>query len=130
MNNQTLVIKAYGPWLDTVVTDKVVVTFRPAHITYTQLGSGARHDGNSFSFDVEEKLYTDSGHSSKITFTASASWEKVDDGAGGSDYKLVREKKKEEAERQRILNFVETLMAGVKAESRFSLKEHINTASA
>jgi len=121
MNNRTLVIKAYGNHLDTVETDKMIIRFYAAHASYTQHGSRDKYGDDSFSFDVEEKLYTDSDHSSKITFVTPSESKRVPDGEGGYDYKWVQDKKKQEAERQRILKFIDELMAGVKVKPRFSL---------
>jgi len=125
MNNRTLLIKAFGKRLDTVETDAILIRFYAAHASYTQYGSGNKYGPDSFSFDVEEKLYTDSNHCSKISYAASAvEFVRVEDGEGGYDYKQVKNKKKQEAERKRIMAFIEELMAGVKVKPRFSLASH------
>jgi len=122
MNNRTLVIKAFGKRLDTVETDGILIRFYAAHASYTQYGSRDKYGADTFNFDIEEKLYTDSDHSSKITFATIGKYERVEDGEGGWDYKMAPGKKKQEAERKRIMEFIDELMAGVKTKPRFSLE--------
>lgn len=94
---------AHGSRLDTVETDKHLIRFFASHISYSE------HDTHrwehSWGFDVEEKLYSVSNHSTKISFYAPEGKEKE-----------VTEK---------VTKFIDELMAesAIKPVPRFSLSQ-------
>jgi len=92
----------YGGRLSTVETSRHIIRFFAKHLAYTE------HQGHSWNpswgFDVEEKLYITSNHSTKISFYAPEG------------------KEKETVEK--ITQFIEHIMAdaGLKPIPRFTLK--------
>jgi hypothetical protein len=86
-----------------VETDEVSIRFHPHHITY-----GEGRWGGSFYFDVEEKVYLTSNHSTKISFYAPEGEEK------------------ETAEK--VTAFIDRIMSEVKPVPRFNLSEHLKKA--
>lgn len=99
----TVRIIVHGGRLDTVETDKHIIRFYASHISYTEPG---RSYNDHFGFDVEEKEYATSNHSTKISFYAPEG------------------KEKEVAEK--ITQFVNKLMAesSIKPVQRFTLSDH------
>jgi hypothetical protein len=96
-----IIIKTFGARMDSVETDEFLICF------YANRASFGRRlkKGDSWGFDVEEKLYTNSNHSSKIHFDCYP------------PEKAVKTK-------EMIMEFIGRLMADVKIEPRFSLKQY------
>jgi hypothetical protein len=92
-----------GSRFSTVETDEVSIRFHPHHITY---GEGGWEQ--SFNFDVEEKVYLTSSHSTKISFYAPEGEEK------------------EMAEK--VTALIDKIMSEVKPIPRFNLSEHLKKA--
>lgn len=94
----------HGGRLDTVETDNHSIRFYMRHITYA---ARTRTQGAFFGFDVEEKEYATSNHSTKISFYAPEG--------------------KEKEWTEEIAQFVNKIMAdaGIKSVPRFSLKENV-----
>lgn len=97
----TVRIVVHAGKLDTVDTDKHQIHFYAHHISYSE-PSGSYDD--YFGFDVEEKLYAASSHSTKISFYAPE----------GKEKKLA----------EKITEFINKIMADaeIKPVPRFSLK--------
>jgi len=93
-----LQITAAGPTLELVSTSEETINFKNG-IWYSK---SPRHS-NGLSFTVEEKIYANTNHSSKISFYC--------------DEKEVKDTK------SKIQTFIDELMAGIKPEPRFSLKQ-------
>jgi hypothetical protein len=97
-------IVVHGGRLSQVETDKHSISFYAKHASYFERPGKKYEDW--WGFDVEEKLYSTSDHSTKISFNA------------------YEGKEKETAEK--ITDFIEKLMseASIKPVPRFSLTEH------
>lgn len=98
-------IVIYGGRLSTVETNSHLIRFYAKHLYY---GEHHGHSWNpSWGFDVEQKLYTTSSHSTKISFYAPEG------------------KEKEIAEK--ITEFIDKIMAeaSIKPVPRFTLKNRI-----
>jgi len=97
-------IVVHSGQLSQVETDKHSIYFYANHASYHERPSNKYEDW--WGFDVEEKLYTTSAHSTKISFNAYQG--------------------KEKETEEKITKFIEKLMAeaSIKAVPRFSLAEH------
>lgn len=97
-----------------------VINFYAKHLTYSHQPNGSH--AKWWGFDVEEKLYTTSDHSTKISFFSPEVGVRYD-----ADYEKSIDTKKTEAEKVRrekkILKFIEKLMADANIEPvpRFEL---------
>ena len=101
-----LTIKAKGPELTEVEVDPYHFTFRLRMVSVSYKTYGSK---DHWHFDVEEKIYTDSNHSSKLHY----------DGSSPED-------KKKQIE---LINaFVSKLMEGIEPEPRFDLSKFHRTA--
>jgi hypothetical protein len=98
----TITIRARGIRMEHVETDEFLIKFYAKHAYF------GRHvkKGDSWGFDVEEKLYTDSNHSSKIHFDC---------------YPAEKEAKT----RETVMAFINKLLSIVKPEPRFSLAKQV-----
>lgn len=92
--------------LSMVETGKVTIRFFAKHIAYAEHSSRYSYDENYWGFDVEEKHFLTSNHSTKISYYAPEG------------------KEKETAEK--ITAFIDKIMAeaGMKPIPRFSLAQH------
>jgi hypothetical protein len=97
-----ILIKTFGTRMEEVDTDEFHIRFYAKHAYF---GRHVKH-GDSWSFDVEEKEYTDSNHSSKIHFDC---------------YPAEKQAKT----RETIMEFINKLLSGVKPEPRFSLAKQV-----
>ena len=97
-----IVIKTFETRMEEVDTDEFHIRFYAKHAYF---GRHVKH-GDSWSFDVEEKEYTDSNHSSKIHFDC---------------YPAEKQAKT----RETIMEFINKLLSGVKPEPRFSLAKQV-----
>jgi len=97
-------IDIHGNRFSTLETDRVSIRFYASHATYYE------HPAKSYKtwwgFDVEEKLFMTSNHSTKISFAAEG-------------------KKAEAALKKRIEDFIEKLMteSGLQPSPRFALTQ-------
>jgi len=101
--NIRITTKSNGKF-DTVETNEFMIRFYAKHISYSE---GSWFRGITWGFDVEEKLYTSSNHSTKISYYASEG------------------KTKEITEK--VTKFVDKIMAevSIKPIPRFTLKNRI-----
>ena len=97
-----ILIKIFGTRMEEVNTDEFHIRFYAKHAYFGRTVK----KGDSWGFDIEEKEYTDSNHSSKIHFDC---------------YPAEKEAKT----RETIMEFVNQLLSGVKPEPRFSLAKQI-----
>jgi len=81
-----------------------MIRFYAKHISYHE---GSWHRGITWGFDVEEKLYTSSNHSTKISYYASEG--------------------KELETAEKVTNFIDKIMteASMKPVPRFTLKDRM-----
>jgi len=99
------------------------IRFYANHLSFTYQPKGTWDDPDTISFDVEEKLYLSSSHSTKISFYSPEVGVKYD-----KEWNKSINQKKTEAEKRRrekkIVEFIEKLMAdaGIKPVPRFTLK--------
>jgi len=99
--SQDFLVKAKGPNLGEVEAFPYHFDFRKRIVIVNYLHYNTP---GHFDFEVEEKIYSDSPHNSKLRY----------DGAS----------KEEKAEQIRLINiFVDKLMEGVEPEQRFNLKD-------
>lgn len=99
--SQEFLVKADGNRIKEVKAQPYSFDFRLRTIT---VSCKEYHAIDHFWFEVEEKIYSDSPHNSKLRY----------DGAS----------KEEKAEQIRLINiFVDKLMEGVEPEQRFNLKD-------
>jgi hypothetical protein len=95
-------IDAHGGMLSTVETNEHLIRFYTTHVSYGE------HDGHSWEhnwgFDVEEKVYLTSNHSTKISFYAPE----------GKEYEV----------REKVTQFIDKIMAAasIKPVPRFALE--------
>jgi hypothetical protein len=104
MNYGTVRIVIHGTRMNTVETGKATVRFYANHIGYHE--EPTRNYKDWWGFDVEDKVYTTSNHSTKISYYA------------------PEDEEKEVAEK--ITRFIDKLMAeaSIKPVPRFSLAKH------
>jgi len=74
LNQGDVRIQIYGPRFSIVETGKVQIRFYANHISYYE--QPTRNRAYGWGFDVEDKLYLTSSHSTKISFYAPESREK------------------------------------------------------
>lgn len=110
LESRDLQIKARGPQLLMVETGTYTIRFSPSILSYTKNWVRGHNVDEGFSFQVEEKAYTNSNDSTKISFTAFEGKEKETKG--------------------KIMRFVEVLMAGITPIPRFSLAEAVRAKKA
>ncbi len=136
-----LLIKAYHPWgqkyeqgaLSEVNTGIYHFKFYAKHLSFSYDPDGSYTHPDHFSVDIEEKFYSTSAHSTKISFFSPEYKNEVievEDEYGFKEHPV--DHKKTDAERNRrqkkIDKFLEKLMkdAGLKIEPRFSLEKYTN----
>lgn len=145
LESGSLLIKAYKPWgtnyvkgaLSEVNTGDYHISFYENHLSFSYNPGGSYNHPDQFSVDIEEKFYSTSEHSTKISFYSP----KYDDETNGKtkegrygymEYPV--DHKKTDAERNRrqkkIDAFLEKLMqdADMKIEPRFNLQEYSKNA--
>lgn len=95
-----IIIKMFGSRMESIETDVFHISFYASHASFSKNVK----NGLSLAFEIEEKLYTDSNHSSKAIYSH---WQPE---------KLPELRKS-------VTDFIVDLMKDVKAEPRFSLKK-------
>jgi len=118
-----ILVKSHSPGrLSEVNTGVHTIRFYANHLSFTYQPKGTWDDPDTISFDVEEKLYLNSNHSTKISFyspevgvTYDKGWNRSIDQEKTEAEKTRREKK--------ILEFIDKLMAeaSIKPIPRFAL---------
>jgi len=104
LDKGTVRIQIYGKRFSVVETDRVNIRFYASHASYYEQPTKSYE--NWWGFDVEEKLFLTSNHSTKISFSS-----------GSTEAKTAAKKKKVE-------EFIDRLMkeSGMKIIPRFSLQ--------
>ena len=98
---QEFLVKAKGPVISEVVAFPYSFSFRKRTVIVNHLHY---NEPGHFGFDVEEKIYSDSPHNSKLSYSA------------------TKEEKQKQIE---LINaFVDKLMEGIVPEPRFSLPKY------
>ena len=102
-------IKTKGKELTLLETDNWIfkfyskrVSFSPVELRKSEYSSGGYHTWPKWNCIIEEKMYSDSPHSSKIHFD-------------------VNDNENESEKRKLIMEFIDMVMEGVKPVHRFSL---------
>jgi hypothetical protein len=121
LENSELLVKAYGPGRFSEVNSGTYnFKFYAKHLSFSHHQNGKWSDLNSMSFDVEEKFYMTSNHSTKISFYSPEIHESNSWIVDLEKTKVVKEKLQEKIEA-----FIEQLMkeANIKPVQRFTLKK-------
>jgi len=123
-----VLVKAHSPGRLSEVSDGVhTIRFYANHLSFTYLPSGRWEDPAAFNFDIEEKLYLNSNHSTKISFYSPEVGVEYD-----KQWNRSINQKKTEAEKirreKKILEFIDKLMAeaSIKPIPRFRLSKKPN----
>jgi hypothetical protein len=125
LKSSKILVRSNGPGnLSEVEDGDYAIRFYASHIGFAYMPKGKWDDPDTISFDVEEKLYLNSNHSTKISFFSPELGVKYD-----KEFHRSIDEKETAAEMKRrekkVLEFIEKLMvdANIKPIPRFSLDE-------
>ena len=119
-----------GPLMNEIETNEFKIRFFASHASFERLEKIKSKNEYTYTvpawgFDIEEKEYMDSNHRSKLSYYGEGMTKTVySDDDDYRSHTVVNVKRSAEV-KETVFQFISTLMAGVKAEPRFSLAKQI-----